>query len=76
MKSAILLCVALLVGGIAGWKARDGEVADLKRQVHNWSGVAVDAEYMMPKLRIEPNLGNHQTVWLDQTTGKIFWPVS
>ena len=37
------------------------------------AGVAVDAEFMMPNLMVESNLGNYQTVWLDRRTGKIFW---
>lgn len=73
MKSVIWFCIALLIGGISGWKARDGQVAGLERQVHDWSGVAVDAEFMMPNLMVELNLGNYQTVWLDRRTGKIFW---
>ena len=38
MKSVIWFCIALLIGGISGWKARDGQVAGLERQVHDWSG--------------------------------------
>ena len=74
MKSAIWLCVAsFLVGGVTGWKARDGAVTALEREVNAWSVAAVDAEYLMPNFTIETTLSNRQIVWRDQTTGKIFW---
>jgi hypothetical protein len=74
MKRAIWLCVALLIGGLTGWKARDGEVSSLERQVNDWSGLAVDGEYLVAnKFVVESGIVKYQTVWLDQTTGKFFW---
>jgi hypothetical protein len=73
VKNVIWLFVALLVGGVAGWKARDREVLTLNREMYDWSVVAVDAEFINPNLTIETTLDNHQIAWRDQTTGKIFW---
>ena len=70
-KTVTISFVALLVGGVAGWKARDAEVAGLERQVANFRGVAVDVEFMTPDLTLD--LVNGQSVWRDQKTGKIFW---